>query len=54
MTACDAQGAATYCACALGHVMQQYPDASKVPGSVAARGRRAVTHPQGFPDCTAQ
>jgi hypothetical protein len=50
--ACDAVAGATYCACALGDEMQQYPDASSLPGPVASRGTRAGRKQQQFPDCS--
>jgi hypothetical protein len=54
MAACHANGDAIYCACALGDVMQRYPRASTLPGSIRSRGTRAGADQQDFPDCAEQ
>lgn len=54
MTACDAEADITYCACALGDVMQQHPNASRLHRSVSSRGTTAGKSSQPFPDCANQ
>ncbi len=53
MGACSAVADATYCACALGDVMQQHPHANDLHGS-RRRGTTAATSQQPFPDCADQ
>jgi hypothetical protein len=51
MKACSATADVTFCACALGDVMQRSPNASSLHGSVAATGTSAATDGRHFSDC---
>jgi hypothetical protein len=50
--ACTSEGASdSYCICALGSVMEQYPDTHNLPGSILAGGTTAAQKKNLFPSC---
>jgi hypothetical protein len=49
--ACDAYVSDAYCVCALGHMIDAYPDTRKLPDSIPASGVFAGERERDFPDC---
>jgi hypothetical protein len=48
---CDVEASDSYCRCALGSIMQDFPDTSNLPGSVLTGGTTAAEHKHDFPAC---
>lgn len=49
--ACDAYVGDAYCVCALGNMINAYPNARKLPDSIPASGVFAAERERDFPDC---